>query len=33
MGSLTRLNLRHILSLSAIDTLVETGTGRGNSLA
>ena len=33
MGSLTRLNLRHILSLSAIDTLVETGTGQGNSLA
>ncbi len=32
MGSLTRFNLRHILSLSAIETLVETGTGRGNSL-
>lgn len=33
MGSLNRFNLRHILPLSATDILVETGSGRGNSLA
>lgn len=33
MGSLTRFNLRHIIEHAGVDTLVETGTGRGNSLA
>lgn len=32
MGSLNRFNLQDILPLSPIDTLVETGTGLGNSL-
>lgn len=32
-ASLIRFNLRHILPLSAIDTLFETGSGRGKSLA
>lgn len=32
MGSLTRFNLEYVRNTSGIDTVVETGTGRGNSL-
>lgn len=33
MGSLTRFNLPHIKNVMGLDTLVETGTGLGDSLA